>query len=157
MYTYSTGELYMNGQRARYYFENGYMCAESVLLSICEAQKIENSDIPAIATAFCSGTARTKGNCGALAGGILAISLIHGRTAPDQSVDLCYKLTQRLTTHFKNKFNSDNCFKLTDCDLSIAEGSNKFKNDGIKQKLCLNLVEEVTDYTLNILNENTKN
>ncbi len=147
----------MNGQRARYYFENGYMCAESVLLAICEARKIENSSVPAIATAFCSGTARTKGNCGALAGGILAISLIHGRTEPNQSVDLCYKLAQRLTTHFKNKFNSDNCFKLTGCDLATPDGSNKFKNDGIKQKICLDLVEEVTDYTLNILNENTKN
>ncbi|WP_291326869.1 C-GCAxxG-C-C family protein [Desulfovibrio sp. UCD-KL4C] len=147
----------MNGQKARYYFENGYMCAESVLLAICEAQKIENSSIPAIATAFCSGTARTKGNCGALAGGILAISLIHGRTEPDQSVDLCYKLTQQLTAHFKNKFNSDNCFKIIDCDLSITEGRDKFKNNDIKQKVCLDLVEEVTDYTLNILTSEQKN
>lgn len=147
----------MNGQKARYYFENGYMCAESVLLAICKARKIENSYIPAIATAFCSGTARTKGNCGALAGGILAISLIHGRTEPDQDCDLCYKLTQLLTTHFQNKFGSDNCFKLTDCDLSIAAGSEKFKTEGIKQKICLNLVEEVTDYTLNLLKENKNN
>ncbi len=141
----------MNGKKARYHFEHGYMCAESVLVAICESEQIDSPCVPAIATAFCSGISRSKGLCGALTGGIMGISLIHGRTKQGDNHDICYNLTKSLTENFQSKNKTDNCFELTNCDFSTPEGSEKFKKDGLKQKICLNLVEEVTDYTLELL------
>lgn len=145
----------MSGHKARQRFENGYMCAESVLMTVCETMSYENPAIPAMGTAFCSGVSRTKGTCGALQGGILAISLIHGRSDSKQSYEKCYELVQRLHKIFMKKYPTENCFELTKCDLSIQQGRDKFKNEGVKSPLCLNLVEDVTNYTIELLQENS--
>lgn len=141
----------MYGRKASKRFQNGYMCAESVLLSICEAIDYNSPVVPAIATAFCSGVSRTKGACGALQGGILAISLVHGRDTTDQLPDNCYTLVQQLNNMFQNKYTTINCYELTGCDLSQIQGQTKFKEEGVKQKICLQLVEDVTDYTIELL------
>ncbi len=143
----------MNGKKARSYFENGYMCAESVLMAVAEALEIENPAIPAMATGFCSGISRTKSVCGAFQGGVLAISFVHGRSSHDQEPDTCYRLTRKLSRHFMESNKTTNCLELTDCDLSTDEGRTKFKENGIKEKTCLNLVEDITDYTINLLKE----
>ena len=140
----------MTGQTARQRFENGYMCAESILLSTCEAIGYENPAIPAMATAFCSGTARTKGICGALQGAILATSLIHGRSDSSQCHNKCYELTQKLTEKFVDRYSSRDCFEITGCDLATKEGQLKFKENGIKCK-CLGIVEDFTNYTISLL------
>lgn len=150
-------EKFMSGDQARKRFENGYMCAESVLMTVCETLGYKNPAIPAMATAFCSGVSRTKGICGALQGGTLAISLIHGRNNPEQSHEKCYELVQMLYQKFIGKNSTDNCYELTGCDLSIQQGRDKFKVDELKQRLCIPLVEDVTDYTIKLLRENSVN
>lgn len=141
----------MNGIKARHHFNNGYMCAESVLMAVTEALEIENPAIPAMATGFCSGISRTRSVCGAFQGGVLAISLIHGRNSHEEEHDICYRLVQKLSSRFIDRNRTTDCLKLTDCDLSTQEGRTKFKENGIKEKVCLDLVEEVTDYTINLL------
>lgn len=143
--------IFMNGIKARHYFNNGYMCAESVLMAVTEALDINNPAIPAIATGFCSGIARTRSVCGAFQGGVLAISLIHGRNNHEEEHDICYRLIQELNIHFMDSNKTTNCLQLTDCDLSTEKGRTKFKEEGIKEKTCLDLVEKVTDYTIKIL------
>ncbi|WP_027721416.1 C-GCAxxG-C-C family protein [Maridesulfovibrio zosterae] len=144
----------MSGNKARQRFANEYFCAESVLMTICETIGYENQAIPAMATAFCGGVSRTKGTCGALQGAVLAISLIHGRNNTDQNYDKCYELVQILSKNFQEKYSSTNCFEITDCDLSIQQGREKFKEEGVKHNICLNIVEEITDYTIMLLMDN---
>ncbi|MFW5497983.1 MULTISPECIES: C-GCAxxG-C-C family protein [unclassified Maridesulfovibrio] len=141
----------MNGKKACHYFNNGYLCAESVLLAIAESTGMNNPCIPAVATAFCSGASRTKGVCGALQGAILAISLTHGRKSPDQNVDDCYSLVQKLTDHFNERNESINCFDITTCDLSTSQGQKYFQENKVKLNKCLPIVEEITDFTINLL------
>ncbi|NDV28320.1 C-GCAxxG-C-C family protein [Desulfovibrio sp. JC010] len=143
----------MDGKRAYHYFNNGYLCAESVLLATTDAMSINNPGIPAIATGFCSGASRTKGVCGALQGAILAISVIHGRTSPEQEVDICYSLIQELTDYFNRRNESLNCFEITGCDLGKPQGQTKFKENNIKQQKCLPIVEDITDFTITLLRD----
>jgi hypothetical protein len=66
-------------RRAREFFDQEYLCGESVLLAVAESRGLANEWIPRAASGFCSGLARTGGLCGALSGGILAINLVLGR------------------------------------------------------------------------------
>ena len=72
----------MNDQapkRSRELFNSGFYCAESVLMAIAESRGIRSDLIPRIATGFCSGMARTGGQCGAVSGAMMGISLATGR------------------------------------------------------------------------------
>ncbi len=104
-------------QRAGEVFESGYYCAESVLLAVAESRGIESELIPRIATGFCGGMSRTCGTCGAVSGGVMAIGLCLGRTAPGESVAPAYSAVGKFSEKFKARFGSINCKDLTGCDL----------------------------------------
>lgn len=115
-------------------FSSGLYCAESVVLTIAETYDIETELFPKIATAFCSGMSRTCGTCGALTGGILGISAIHGRTGAAESVEKVYEATQALVTRFEAEFGSKNCHELLGCDLGTPEGQETFRNEGLNSR-----------------------
>jgi C_GCAxxG_C_C family probable redox protein len=114
-------------QRSVEHFKSGYFCAESVLLAISEHYGIRSSFIPSIATGFCSGTARTSGLCGAVAGGILSINLFSGRRSPKDSVDENYTYVREFLQSFQEKFNTTNCAELIGCELGTKEGQKKIQ------------------------------
>lgn len=81
-------QLDMNPEdEAKRLFDNGFNCAESVLLATSHekfAQSI-GGIIPRIATGFGGGIARNGDVCGALTGGVMAIGLALGRVSPEDS------------------------------------------------------------------------
>jgi C_GCAxxG_C_C family probable redox protein len=119
-------------------FASGLFCAESVILSVAKAQGIESELFPRIATAFCSGIARSCGTCGALTGAIMAVSLVLGRSTASESVKPSYKATQRVIREFETTFGSRNCQALLDgCDLSTPEGQRMFKEQKLGARCLL--------------------
>lgn len=131
-------------------FHSGMYCAESVLQAVAEAHGQEDPLIPKIATGFCGGISRTSGMCGALAGGIMALGLLTGRSSPQESKDQCYALTHHLVHRFREKFGSTQCTDLLGCDISTAEGAQCFLAAGLMEKICApvtrqaaGLVEEI--------------
>jgi hypothetical protein len=66
--------------------EESLYCAEGVVLALTRAQGIESDLLPKIATAFCSGLARTCDMCGALSGAVMGVALRLGGRKP---VNLC--------------------------------------------------------------------
>ncbi|WP_319780437.1 C-GCAxxG-C-C family protein [Maridesulfovibrio sp.] len=145
----------MNGKKARHYFETGYLCAESVLLAGADILEINNPAIPAMATAFCSGTSRTRGTCGAYQGAVLLISILHGRSNSGQDLDFCYGLVQDLTEWFRNNYGTTDCLQITGCDFSLNSGRKKFKEEGIKVSTCYPLVDNTTEFVTKLLKENS--
>jgi C_GCAxxG_C_C family probable redox protein len=119
-------------------FSSGLFCAESVILSIAKAQGIESELFPRIATAFCSGMARSCGTCGALTGAIMAVSLVLGRSAASESVEACYAATRRVIREFESAFGSRHCQALLDgCDLNTPEGQRMFKEQNLGARCLL--------------------
>jgi C_GCAxxG_C_C family probable redox protein len=137
-------------KRSRELFENGYYCAESVLLAVAEEKGIESDLIPKIATGFCSGIAQTSNQCGAVSGGILAINLLTGRSSPQDSIEKNYALIQEFLRTFEDRFGSTNCKALTGCDLNTEEGQLRFREDN-KIVQCSEYVEEATQLVLDLL------
>ena len=80
-----------------------------MLLAVAESQGIQSEIIPMIATGFCSGVARTGGQCGALSGAIMGLGLLTGRKGPGESVDKNYAQVKKLVEQFGEKFGSINC------------------------------------------------
>jgi len=113
------------------YFDDGYYCAESVLLAVCDYYGIQSRWIPKIATGFCSGMARTGGVCGAFTGAVMAVNLVTGREAPTESLDKNYRAVNQLTDLFKARFGSTGCPELIGCQLNTREGQRQFRKNNL--------------------------
>ncbi|MDO6386099.1 MULTISPECIES: C-GCAxxG-C-C family protein [unclassified Uliginosibacterium] len=133
-------------------FASGFFCAESVLLALARAQGIESDVLPRIATAFCSGMARTCGTCGALTGAMMGIGLGSGRTAQTDSVQATYEATRQLINAFEAEFGSRDCHSLLGCDLGTQEGQATFRQDRLGRK-CAEYTRRATEIAVEVLNQ----
>jgi len=140
-------EIASCGDAAFNYFSELF-CAESVLRAASEAEDISSGLIPRIATGFCSGMARTGGLCGAVAGGIMAISLVHGRDCGDDSVQPAYDRVVALRKAVETKWGSINCHAMTGCDFTTPEGQERFRQGGIKETVCREIARDCASLAL---------
>lgn len=127
------------------HFMDGYLCSESVLLAAAEALGIDSPLVPAVATAFGSGLARTDGMCGALTGGILALSLVNGRKNSDEKYDKLYADIAALKADFHATFGSCECTKLLGFSLSEGDAKEKFSKQNCRADKCAKFVGFVAD------------
>lgn len=121
-------------KRAKKLFDSGFYCAESVLQAVAEDAAIHSPLIPKISTGFCGGISRSKGMCGAVTGGVMALGMILGRTSPDMPPDDTYLKVRELLITFETQFGSSNCFDLTGCDFNEAMDRQRWKESGMASK-----------------------
>lgn len=98
--------------------------------------------------------ARTSGMCGAVSGAVMVISLLTGRSTPEESVAQNYALVRKLLEGFKDRFGSTNCRELVGCDLSTQEGQAYFKENDMRER-CASFTEESTKMVLTLLENNS--
>jgi C_GCAxxG_C_C family probable redox protein len=121
-------------KRAKELFDSGFYCAESVLQAAAEHAAIHSPLIPKISTGFCGGISRSKGMCGAVTGGVMALGMIFGRTSADMPPDDTYLKVRELLTTFETQFGSSNCLDLTGCDFNEAMERQRWKESGMASK-----------------------
>lgn len=137
------------------YFNNGLMCAESVVMALAGAHGIESELLPKAATAFCGGMSRTCGTCGALTGAVMGISAILGREGAGKSYDAAYQAAGTVIKKFEEEFGTRNCHELLGCDLGTPEGQETFKKDRLRER-CTNYTGRATELAEEILTERGK-
>lgn len=120
--------------RAKFHFDQGYHCAESVLLAAADHAGIRSPLIPGIATGFCHGTSRTWGTCGALSGAIMAVNLTHGRSSPGQTVTENYLAVRTLIEEFGKSCGSTQCSELMGCDLDTHDGMKTYQDNHLRSQ-----------------------
>ena len=133
----------ITAENAKRFFSIGFNCAESSLMSACEALKINSDAIPKIATGFGGGISRFGSICGALSGTVMAMGLAEGRIDPkdDAAKIKLYKKVAALLDEFKAEFGTVDCRELTGCNLLSEEGLAKFTNEKIHEEICTKFVE----------------
>lgn len=137
-------------------FSSGFYCAESVVVAIAKAQGIQSELLPRIATALCSGMARSCGPCGALTGSILAIGMVLGRDTETDPVQPAYEATRRLIQEFEHEFGSRDCQTLLDgCDLGTPEGQAMFREQGFRER-CLRFTGRAAEIAARIIAEHNR-
>lgn len=118
-------------------------------MAVAEALDIQSDFFPKIATGFCSGIARSGGQCGALSGAIMGLGLMTGRSKKGDDVDNNYARVRDLMVQFEQKFGALTCRELTGCDLDTPEGQEQFREiNHIKN--CLDYAEEATRLALHL-------
>ena len=135
-------------------FASGMFCAESVVLAVAKAQGVDSKLLPKVATAFCSGMARTCGACGALTGAVMGVGLALGRSTAKDSVQPSYTATQQLIQAFEKEFGSRDCQALLGgCDLNTSEGQAMFKDQKLGRR-CLQFTGKAAEIAARVIVEN---
>lgn len=135
------------GDKAFKYHQSGFHCAEAVSKAIIEEYGDLGDDcVPKVATAFGGGVGRTHQEmCGALAGGMIGIGFLHGRSQPEADWTLASQLAARLRERFIDCFGTTHCGSL-------------LKQFGHQENMmrCKQLTAEVADMLADILDSITK-
>jgi C_GCAxxG_C_C family probable redox protein len=135
-------------------FEQGFCCSESVLQALAESQGVQSNLIPRIATGLCGGISRTGGICGAVSGGVLAISIATGRSSPKDSRDENHRLVTTFLNQCTASFGSTNCQQLMGCRLNTPEGQKFFKEHNLRAK-CAGFTREAARMAARLLEESS--
>lgn len=139
-------------QRSEELFRSRLCCSESVLQALAEGLGIQSELIPKIATGLCGGISRSGNICGAVTGGVLGISLCHGRTRGDQSPEETIKHVRAFLTAFEERFGTTNCEKLMGCRLDTPEGQAFFKEHNLREK-CAVYTREAARLASQVIND----
>ena len=100
--------------KARGYLNTGWHCSEGVLLAVGEHYLDEiNPGVLRSSTAFAGGVGGTNEElCGALAGGLMVISVLYGRTDAQTNDDRCMDLAAAYRARFLEHFGYIRCADL---------------------------------------------
>jgi C_GCAxxG_C_C family probable redox protein len=121
-------------------------------LAVAEAYSIESEFIPKIATAFCSGLARSGDTCGAVSGALMGLSLVKGRGTPDVPVDETYLYVQKFLDKFKALHGSIRCEGLIGVDLNTVDGQTLYQKLELG-KQCTEYVGQAAGIVMQLLAE----
>jgi len=135
-------------------FISGYNCAQSVLFSYSDEIDIDKNTALKIAWAFGAGMGRKQEICGAVTGGIMAISLKYSRFQDEHNptTEKIYSKTQELMDRFREKHGTCKCSELLHgCNLLTEEGQKHFKENDLLNKTCAECVRSAAQILEDIL------
>lgn len=100
---------------AKYIFNNGYACSESVIYALNKHFEFNlSSDAIAMSSSFPWGLGGGGCICGAVAGSAMCLGFLFGRREPnDDCINNCFKLSEEFHNDFKKEFKSTCCRVLT--------------------------------------------
>ena len=101
-------------EKTRGYLNSDWHCSEGILLAVGEHYLDEiNPGVLRSSTAFAGGVGGTNEDlCGALAGGLILISALYGRTDSQTSDDRCMDLAAAYRARFLEHFGHIRCADL---------------------------------------------
>jgi C_GCAxxG_C_C family probable redox protein len=129
-------------------FLSGYNCAQSVLYAFRDESGLPKGIALKIACGLGAGMARKQEVCGAVTGGILVLGMRHGRGVDDDrsARDLTYRRSRELMERFAEKHGSYICGKLLNgFDLTTDEGREQYKENDLKNKVCVMCVKSTVE------------
>jgi len=118
--------------------------------------KVEKEIIPRIAFGFAGGLGNTGAVCGAVAGAVMAISLIIERGETMEEALRTLKVVEEFRRRFEEKMGSISCRELTGADLSTEEGIARFMESDIPQTVCFPAVSVAYQLVVEQLNETSQ-
>lgn len=135
------------GQAAESLYASGWCCSEGVLLALAQGMGIDAPCVPAVASGFCGGMARSGGMCGALTGAVIGLGLALGRSSSAHA-------TRRLVNEFREAFGAADCHVLIGFDPhgERDEISAAFNREGRRER-CIGFVGMAAELAATIIVE----
>jgi len=139
-------------------------CAQVVLASIKETAGNIGDDVFQSATGLAGGVARTGNACGALTGGVMALSCYWGRpysdfADPDKRRVRTFSMSKKLADRFQETYGSHNCGKIQEkimgrsYNLGDPKDFEQFVKDGGHDDKCNSVCANSARWVLEILSE----
>ena len=138
-------------------FKEGFNCAEATLAGVSKAMGLPSYP-SGIATGFGGGIGRCGSICGALTGGVMAISLQFNRSSPEDKEEyaLIMERTAQFINSFQEIFGSIDCPELAGYDLRLIEERKKFARDPKRREKCASYVREAAKLAAGIMEKSGK-
>jgi C_GCAxxG_C_C family probable redox protein len=138
-------------EKAKKRFDEGYNCAQSVLLTMLEHWDCRNELVPKIASGFGGGIGRCGSVCGALTGGIMAIGAKYGTNEPSLEKRLkSYELARMLYKQFERKHETVLCRDLIGYNLSDSRELEKARKARVFEEKCSEFIGTVVQILLDL-------
>lgn len=122
------------------YAEKGFLCSESVLLSLCDHLQISGDLVPGIATGFGAGIGGQGLVCGAISGAVMALGIKFGRNQAEKKEYKPYWFATEFLKRFKKEWCYWTCHELTGCDLTTDAGRKKYDDNRLWETRCRKLI-----------------
>ena len=134
-------------EHAKELFLSGSNCAQSVLLSFAEDFGYSKELALKVSAGFGGGMGKEQGPCGAVTGAIMVLGILEGEKASDndQLKTQTYNSVKEFLKEFTDDFQTTNCWELTGCDFKTDAGNEKFKDEGVMEKICAPCVKRAVE------------
>lgn len=141
--------------KAKAYFEEGYNCAQAVVLAFTEETGFDKEFAAKIASSFGGGMGRLREVCGTVSGAFLVLAAIRGISDPKNSAGKAaqYKDLQELAKRFREDNGSIVCRELLGLTEQHSEPTpEKRTSEYYRKRPCSELVAMSTQYLEEFLN-----
>jgi C_GCAxxG_C_C family probable redox protein len=124
--------------KASEYFDQGYNCAQSILLAMGETLGFGDDFTPRIAGGLGGGIGHEGELCGALTGGVLILGLCFSSNDPKDKTakQMAYDRSSELMRRFAMTNGAKRCRDLTGVNMRTEEGMEAFRLLNVKSRIC---------------------
>ena len=136
-------------EKAVAFHGGGSACSQAVFTVFAQEFGVDEGLAHKASTGLGGGIGRLGLTCGAVAGGVLALSLIFGNTTgDDQDAKLkTYEVVSKFMKDMEVRYGSVQCRTLLGgADLWTEEGRAKVKAEGFTDKVCNRIIADVVGY-----------
>lgn len=128
------------------HFNEGYNCAQSVLLAMQKYWEVKNPLEPRVASAFGGGIGRRGSVCGALTGGVIAIGLRYGTNTPSSNArEQAYSMALGFYERFEKECGSVLCRDLIGYDLTNPEELEAARSADAFGQICVPFIRKAVE------------
>ncbi|MGI6037766.1 MAG: C-GCAxxG-C-C family protein [Limnochordia bacterium] len=140
------------GEQAVKYFDEGYNCAESTFLALCDAMGKDGKSILTLVTGFGGGMGRSDSVCGVVSGAIAAIGLKVNRKAPQDGPgkERVYELVNRFVKEFRQELGAIDCTSINGFNFATEEGYAQFRAQDRHTTHCAPAVKKAVELAMAI-------
>jgi len=125
----------------------GLNCAQSILSAYAADFQLDPQAALRLASALGGGLACRGETCGAVTGALMVIGLQHANADPEDRAtrDEVYGLGAQFMQEFANRQGSTGCRELLGCDISLPEGLQFARDNGLFDLFCAGYVRTAAE------------
>jgi C_GCAxxG_C_C family probable redox protein len=133
--------------RAVAYFQEGFLCSQSILMTFADQLGMDLQAAARIAAPFGAGLGRKGWTCGAVTGAMMVIGMRHGHDAgnDDETKERMFEMTQAFMTQFEQRNGSVVCRQLLGRDLSKPGELEMIRAEGLFESRCPQFVADAAE------------
>ena len=140
-------------EKAVQYYQDGYLCSQSVLAAYAEEYGL--TEELALKLGTCLGAGMRKGEvCGACTGALMVLGLMHD---DPKNRKTAYENTKQFLNDFRDVNGSYLCNDLLGCDVRTPEGVQYARDHHLFTEFCPKMVASAVDILESILSERSDN